>query len=552
MHNREFHLSKLYFIVATLIPGAIVPIGLTLLFNTQLSESYWINIALHSLVEGVGSIIAVILAVFIIIMRINNQLRPRYLWVASTMLVMGLLDGFHAAITPGEAFIWLHSLATLAGGIVIALVILPEHTSLHLRLQWTPHLATLFAITTGITSLLLPDWIPVMQNGGQFTLFAQMLNIVGGIGFISAWIHYTFLERHILADERLLLANHCLLFGVAALLFQESSLWDLTWWLWHLLRLAAYLALLIFFVRLYHQETIQLQLSKNVIKYTDEGVIITDLDGHICDVNQAYESISGFPCNKLLNTPYTPLIVRQMMPDKYLELRQQLKSKGHWSGEIWEQHHDGHTYPIHLTINAILDANHRLTHYVALITDIRQQKQLEKRLEHLAFYDPLTALPNRTFFLESLQKTLSSLKRNERSGALMMIDLDGFKYVNDTYGHAAGDELLINVSRQLEQRIRNSDLVARFGGDEFFIFINETDDREHLAAMAQQLLRSIEQPISYETHLLYVSASIGIAIYPKDATTVDALFRNADSAMYLAKAAGKDNYKFFQSTNSTT
>ncbi|PKM45225.1 MAG: hypothetical protein CVV05_07610 [Gammaproteobacteria bacterium HGW-Gammaproteobacteria-1] len=535
-----------YPFLTTVLPSAVIPVAAAVLFNLSLDTFRWANEPLHSLVEAVGSFAAILLSLFILIMRHSNQLRPGYIWVSTTLMGMGLLDGFHASISPGNTFIWLHSVATLVGGLTFALVVLPERVSSLPRLQAAPGLMAAASVTLGLGSILFPHWIPSMATEGQFTLTAELLNMVGGIGFLAAWFHFAWQDNAEDQEERVLLANHCLLFGMAAALFHFSAVWDATWWLWHVLRLLAYLVILWFFLSLYNRDVQRIRLAKQIIDHTGEAVIITDADARILDVNNAYAQITGYDRKELIGR--NPRINKSGRHDRafYEEMWAQLRSEGHWAGEIWDRRKNGELFPKWLRINAIRDEAGNPRQYVGVFSDITDKKMAEERLRNLAFYDPLTTLPNRAFFRERLGKLTSVMQRSGRQGALMFIDLDGFKDVNDSLGHAAGDRLLIEVAKRLQGRIRKSDTVARLGGDEFAMLLSDVRQPEQIGSLAEEILEVIRSPVSIDGHDVRVGASIGIAVYPDDAQTVDDLTRHADIAMYQAKDNGKNNYKFFQ------
>ncbi len=534
-----------YPLLTTVVPSAVVPVAAAVLFNLYLESDRWTNIALHSLMEAMGSFAAILLAVFIMIMRRSNLLRPTYIWVATTLMGMGLLDGFHAALEPGVAFVWLHSIATLIGGLTFALVVLPERVSRNPILQTAPYVMATLSVVLGISSIVFTQWIPNMASSGTFTLTAELLNIVGGAGFLIAWFHFAWRARIDDREERLLLANHCLLFGMAGILFHFSILWDATWWLWHVLRLFAYLVILWFFLSLYNRNAKQLHLSKKVIDNTSEAIVVTDPQGKILDINDAYAQITGYERHELIGG--NPNISKSGIHDDrfYQDMWRQLLSTGHWSGEIWDRRKRGEIFPKRLTINAIRDDRGNTTHYVGIFNDISEKKSDEEKLKNLAFYDPLTALPNRALFREHLEEITSTAQRSRKQAALMFIDLDGFKDVNDSLGHAAGDSLLKQVAQRLHARARKSDIVARLGGDEFGVLVRDLEHPEQIGSLAEKMLELIRSPVTVGEQEVRIAASIGIAVYPDDAQTVDDLYKNADIAMYQAKNSGRNNYTFF-------
>ncbi|MCI5223720.1 MAG: PAS domain S-box protein, partial [Candidatus Electrothrix sp. AR4] len=300
-----------YSIFTTFIPSAVLPLGCATLFTLYVDHWYWINEPFHAFVESAGSFSAVILSVFIIIMRRNQQLDASYLWVAATLMGMGILDGFHAAVSPGKTFVWLHSLATLIGGLTFALIILPQKVATLSQVEKAPYITGLFSVLLGSFSLLFPESIPLMAEDGKFSLGAVLMNTLGGAGFIIAWLHFCRRNLAVSRHEQLLLGNHCLLFGMAAILFHFSLLWDATWWLWHLLRLLAYLVILYFFLSLYNQkekwardnqvelkkrteelEHIQRRLA-DIIEYSPTIITLKDISGKFILVNKQFHRIFG-------------------------------------------------------------------------------------------------------------------------------------------------------------------------------------------------------------------------------------------------------------------
>ncbi len=362
----------------SLLPGALLPLFAALLLDLTSSDWRLINEPLHALVEAIGSFAALLLAVIILVSRQRNQFASNHLWLASALIGMGILDGFHAVIHPGNTFVWLHSLATLTGGLLLVMVWLPNQVvGIRLNRLLSPLVA--FAATLiALLSLAWPQLMPTMIDNGQFTLQAELLNITGGIGFIAAWVYYTISRTGSSGEDRLeqlLLANHCLLFGTAALLFHYSALWDATWWLWHLLRLFAYIALLWFFLSHYQRNIKDLAIARMVVDSTSEAILITDQSARIIDVNQAYLQITGYSREEVIGQ--NPKLSQSGLHDKgfYHQMWQQIRSSGRWQGEILDRRKDGTIYPKYLSINAIRDHNGVASHYVGLFSDISNQKQ---------------------------------------------------------------------------------------------------------------------------------------------------------------------------------
>ena len=545
--------------LTTIIPSAVIPIAGAILFNQYLNSFRWINEPFHSLLESVGSFAALILAFFILTMRNNDELKPSYIWVATTLMGMGLLDGFHAGISPGNEFVWLHSLATFIGGVTFALVTLPECISSHPKIQYAPYAMAIFSVVVGVISIVTPDLIPAMIKDNQFTLVAQLLNFIGGAGFILAWLY--FVRNSSISDrlEKQLMANHALLFGAAGILFHFSVIWDATWWLWHILRLIAYLVILTFFIRIYlahvtqikenaealKQKQKELELSQKIIDHANEGIIVTDNLHNIIQVNAAYSNITGFSASELMHKKPTLFRPDFNDPVLYKKASQKLTKTGYWSGEVWEHKKNGETFPQWLSITAMYDQSKQAINYVSIMHDITERKNTEAKLEQLAYYDALTKLPNRTLFKERLTQDLLSCQRLHSNVAVLVIDLDEFKMVNDTLGHSAGDELLKHVAQRFLKELRESDTVARLGGDEFVVLIPFVESTEHVSEIARKIIQAIKAPFTINDTLVNIGASIGISTFPDDGQDVETLFKHADLALYKAKDSGRNNFKFF-------
>ncbi|MGN7610996.1 EAL domain-containing protein [Magnetococcales bacterium HHB-1] len=289
----------------------------------------------------------------------------------------------------------------------------------------------------------------------------------------------------------------------------------------------------------------QLQLMGKVFDNTGEGIIITDSETRIINVNPAFCRITGYSKTEALGE--TPSLTRSDRHDErfYQAMWAQLERTGQWSGEIWDRRKSGSVFPKKLTINAIYDRDKKVVNYVGIFSDISQLKMAADRLEKLAYYDPLTKLPNRILFLDRLDQECRAAARQKNKLAIFFIDLDRFKYVNDTLGHAFGDELLIQVSERLQECVRESDTVARLGGDEFTVILRAVQEQSHIIRVAQEILLKLAEPFILQDQEIFIGASIGISIYPDNGLDHAALTKNADVAMFRAKESGRNTYRFF-------
>ena len=289
----------------------------------------------------------------------------------------------------------------------------------------------------------------------------------------------------------------------------------------------------------------KLRLGERVLHDTAEGVAITDAAGTLISVNPAFEQITGYSAAEVLGENPRLLKSGRHHAGFYRELWDTLTQAGHWRGEIWNRRKNGEIYPQLLTISAIRDDQQQTTQYVAIFNDISQVKQAQEQLDFLARHDALTQLPNRLLFIDRLEHALQRARDESGHLAVLFIDLDRFKVVNDTLGHPIGDALLHQVARRLATRVRGSDTLARLGGDEFALLLEERADAHSVATLARQLLETLAEPLSVADGSLVITASIGISLYPNDGDDADRLIREADRAMGAAKQQGRNNFQFF-------
>ncbi|MFK5969707.1 MAG: EAL domain-containing protein [Candidatus Marithrix sp.] len=287
------------------------------------------------------------------------------------------------------------------------------------------------------------------------------------------------------------------------------------------------------------------RLAVTVFETTTEGIIVTDADNNILMVNPAFTSVTGYAKKEVIGKKPDILSSGHHDPQFYQDMWENLQKFGKWQGELWNRRKNGEVYIEWLSIVAIKDSNSKIIQYVAIFNDITKRKQAEELIWHQAHHDALTDLPNRTLFVEKLSQTLQIAKRRKKKLAVMFIDLDHFKQVNDTLGHKIGDSLLQEASKRLQQGIREFDTVARLGGDEFTIIIDNFDEYLCVKNIAETLLDSLASPFLLEENKVSISGSIGIALFPEDGSDVETLLKNADIAMYQAKESGRNAYQFF-------
>ena len=278
-----------------------------------------------------------------------------------------------------------------------------------------------------------------------------------------------------------------------------------------------------------------------------EAVLVSDGENRIIAVNAAFTRLTGYSAAEVVGQNPRMLASGNAAPEFYNSMWESLSQYDAWEGEIWDRRKDGSIYPKWLCISVVRNASGLISNYVANFTDISASKQAADRLAQLAYHDVLTHLPNRLAFESQLAHALRVCEREGRQLALMLIDLDNFKNINDTLGHHTGDELLQQVARRLRESVRSSDLVARLGGDEFVVVLPEVEGPQTAARVANKIQVAIAENYWVGEHLLYTTPSIGISLYPGDGADPGILLRNADSAMYHAKNAGRNNHQFYAS-----
>jgi diguanylate cyclase (GGDEF)-like protein/PAS domain S-box-containing protein len=293
------------------------------------------------------------------------------------------------------------------------------------------------------------------------------------------------------------------------------------------------------------QQEERLRLSASVFENTSEGVMITNARGDIVDVNRAFSEIAGYTRDEVIGQ--NPRVLKSGRHDTgfYRDMWHSLIDTGRWRGEIWNRRKDGSLYPEWLNISRVSNSKGELTHYVGVFTDITGIKQSQAQLAHLAHHDPLTDLPNRLLLNERLTHALARADRHKTLVAVIFFDLDNFKNINDSFGHPVGDQLLQQVADRLVDIVRTDDTVARIGGDEFVLLLEDLEKPEDAVIAADKLQSVFLTPFELKDHVVRVTSSVGICLYPQDGRNAAVLLRNADAAMYRAKEEGRDTYRFY-------
>ena len=287
------------------------------------------------------------------------------------------------------------------------------------------------------------------------------------------------------------------------------------------------------------------EIAARLFEATPQGVLITDRRLRIVAVNSAFTATTGYSEEAVLGHTPSMLASGRHETPFYEAMWEALESRGHWQGEIWNRRKNGEVYPEWLTITALRDDAGEVTHYAGIFSDLSAQEQVQERLRSLAYYDLLTDLPNRLLFRDRLRYAIAQARRDKHPLALMFLDLDRFKTINDTLGHSTGDALLRMVADRIKCSVRESDTVARLGGDEFTILLPNLNSRRDATPVANKLIEVLAKPMTLESQTLYVTASIGVALFPDDGDDDETLLKQADTAMYRAKTSGRDNYQFY-------
>lgn len=303
-------------------------------------------------------------------------------------------------------------------------------------------------------------------------------------------------------------------------------------------------------LRLSHKEirkyVDELQLSATIFESASEGIVVTDRDNRIMTVNPAFTATTGYSISEVVGKNPSILSSRKQNKEFYEQMWNNLNNIGHWDGELWNKRKNGEHYAEWLSIKVVFNEDDSKRIHLAIFSDITEKKQADEIIWKQANYDLLTKLPNRQLFSDRLEHEIKIAHRTNRSLALLFIDIDHFKQVNDTLGHDIGDLLLIKATERISASVRESDTVARMGGDEFTAILPQIDSPEDAYRVVRAIIEKLAQPFDLNGNTVTISASIGLAIYPKDAMDGKELLQNADKAMYDAKREGRNRFCSYQ------
>lgn len=292
----------------------------------------------------------------------------------------------------------------------------------------------------------------------------------------------------------------------------------------------------------------QLSIAHKVFANTIEGVAVTDSEGNIEWVNQAFTAITGYDANEVIGKNPRILKSERHTNQFYRKMWSSLIERGQWQGEIWNRKKDGETYPEWLTISAIKDDHGNVVQYVSIFNDITERIKQEEHIKYQAYHDALTGLPNRALFTDRIARTIAHGQRHREEFVVILLGLDRFKRINDSLGHAQGDKLLIAVANRLSESLHEDDTIARFSGDIFGIILKEAKNTDKLLVHVKEIFDKFNTPFIIGNHTIHVTVSMGISLYPVDGSDAESLIKNADTAMYRCKISGKNCYEIYTPT----
>jgi len=540
-------------IALTIALTIIMPIVLGKFLNSYFPVTFK-SIPLHSAIEVSGGVVAIVISMIFYVKYSNKIVLTHFNYATTALLAMGIIDIFHASVMPGKMFVWLHSTAVFFGGIFFMSVWLKEINVTKKVYTSIPIIFIAFSVVFSSFSIYFSDLIPEMLDQDKtFTTTANLLNIIGGFGFFIASIKFVRNYLRTQSIDEILLAGHTMLFGVAGVLFVSSIVWDLQWWLWHILRLLAYLIAFYFLYTEYRDEIKKVErvnekleiANKKIVTFldiVDKNVITstTDLSGRISSASQAFCNISGYSKKELLGKNHNIVRHSDMPSEIYKDLWETIKSGKVWNGELLNKRKDGTSYWVDTTITPQYDSAGKLYSFTAIRQDITDKKTIEI----LSITDSLTKLYNRRHFNVTFENEISRIKRDGKYLSFLMMDIDHFKLYNDTYGHQKGDHVLEKVGEVLNIHTkRASDFAFRLGGEEFGILFSGLNESDALH-FAQTVIKSIEDlKIEHckNSASKYVTASAGLIVSKSEMLrNSKEIYLLTDDLLYKAKQEGRN------------
>ncbi|HEY0063677.1 MAG TPA: EAL domain-containing protein [Telluria sp.] len=294
-----------------------------------------------------------------------------------------------------------------------------------------------------------------------------------------------------------------------------------------------------------------LQMAAHVFENSRDAIAITDRDHRVVAVNQAFSGMTGYSAADLVGTELPQLRSNMHEPAFFEQIWDVVATNEHWEGEVWSTRRSGEEHPLWVALTAIYDSAGRLSNYMVILSDMTDRKRIEEHTRHLAEHDFLTDLPNRVLFLDRLQQALATARRKQTKVAVMFVDLDRFKGINDSFGHHVGDIVLKEIATRLTHCVRGVDTVSRQGGDEFVVILSDIGGADQAAHVAGSVMQAVARPVLADDRTISISVSIGISICPEDGEDIDTLLKHADVAMYHAKQSGRNAFSFFNEAMNT-
>lgn len=533
--------SKIY---SMLMLTLVVPILLGF-YLLEFSGLNYVSMPLHSTLESIGGIIAFIIASIIFILYFKEKEFNHFHMASFALIAMGVFDIFHAVVSLGELFVWLHSLAIFFGGFLFALVWIPKLKVSKKTYYSTPLFFALSAIVISLVSIYNPSLVPQMLDYEKnFTVNANVLNLIGGTMFVVASLF--FIKQYIKDSQtdNLLFAGHTMLFGSAGVLFFFSSLWDINWWFWHILRLFAYIVSLYFMLRVFYTILTKVddankelltknkELNKNISLlqeykkaiYQGSVVSIGDLQGNIIYVNEELLELTGYTESELIGKPHNIFRDPSTPKTTFKEMWETIQNKKIFKGLIKNRKKNGESFYVKITVIPILNSDQEIFEYLAFRDDVSELVLAQKEYAQMFYTDTLTKLHNRFKLQEDLKA--------DRLFHLALLNIDNFKSLNDFYGQDFGDSVLISLANRLiDFSFAQGYLLYRTHGDEFALLVNNEYDSSLFIKDIQQFSTHLHNTSLYvKNQDVQIDISVGISLSSNDFTTVDVALKEAKSS----------------------
>jgi len=573
-----------YGLILLLGAALVLPLAGLAVLEALAPATRWVSEPVHAVVEGIDGFIAVSLAGLLLLrMRLEpGQQRHPWLWVACGLLTTGLFDAFHAAAPPGQNFVWLHSLAAFSGGLLFSLVLLPPRIARIPALRHLPEGLFAGALTHAAWLLLHPQGAPVMFQTGEFTLPALRLNQAGGVLFWVAALWFALRHARQPTWDDLLFGLLAGMLGTAGLMFEASTLWGVNWWWWHLIRVAAFAMAFVYISATFYRGQIRIQhlntrldetnqrLEERLAELATENterreaeralresehrhrllynktpamLHTLDREGRVVEVSNFWLDRMGFARPEVVGRPIGDFLTPGSRERMAQELDRFFRAGSLRDLELAFVRQDGTVIDALVSAAAEYGDAGDIRRSVMVVTDVTDRKAREAEVEHLSYFDALTHLPNRRLLAERANQAMAQARREGDGCAVIYLDLDRFKDINDTLGHDTGDRLLLAVARRLQGCLREADTLARLGGDEF-VFLLPGTDPEAAARVAGRIQLALRDPVEVDGQGFLVTASMGLASFPEHGEDLSELLKHADIAMFQAKSRGLEHLHF--------